>query len=236
MRAVVQHQLLLDYNHLLLIKVFWRSCIRYTLYRQHMVKITKRTLLNLKVRWAFVPISRQLLLFHNRTVFFSTRTEKAFVIFPLESLCWESFKARFSLQKRPKDIPWVLQLRQTLQKHLGDGCVFRLANLNSWCTEKKANPCTCYDYTFHVALLKAFKVYFQIITVNDACLVLSDCSSGVLKHLPQHVVSNRWQKIGRNAARKIRGSLSAWTYYIWTPSWKFHPNMHNFISGQYVYG
>lgn len=152
------------------------------------------------------------------------------MIFPLESLCWELFKctlARFSLQKRPKDIPWVLQLRQTLLKHLGDGCVFRLANLNSWCTEKKkANPCTCYDYTFHVALIKVFKVYFQIITVHDALrrFLLSHCSSGVLKHLPQHILSNRWQKIGRNL-EKSRESLSMNIY-----SWTFCPNMHIFLS------
>lgn len=177
---------------------------------------------------------------HNRTAcLFNSHRKRPLELydFPLESLCWELFKftlARFSLQKRPKDIPWVLQLRQTLLKHLGDGCVFRLANLNSWCAEKKANPCTCYGCTFHVALIKAFKVHFQIITVHDAfrCFVLSHCSSGVLKHLPQHVLSNRWQKIGRNVARTIRGSLSAWTYCIWTPSWIFRQNMHIFISGQ----
>ncbi len=233
MRAVVQHQLLLDYNHLLLIKVFWRSCIRYTLYRQHMVKITKRTLFNLKVRWAFVPISRQLLLFHNRTVFFSTRTEKAFVIFPLESLCWESFKARFSLQKRPKDIPWVLQLRQTLQKHLGDGCVFRLANLNSWCTEKKANPCTCYDYTFHVALLKAFKVYFQIITVNDAVVWCSQTAALVFLNISLNTL---WATDGRKLAEMQQEKSEGVSQHERTVY--EHPvhNMHNFISGQYVYG
>lgn len=143
--------------------------------------------------------------FTTRPRVFSTRThthKKHFELydFLLESFCWELFKctlAWFSLQKRPKDIPRVLQLRQTLLKHLGDGCVFRLANLNSWCTEKKGKLLHLLWLHFPCCFNKS-KVYFHKITVHGAlrCFLLSQCSSSVLKHLPQHGLSNRCFKIG----------------------------------------